>query len=131
MDCNISIIRTHIHAKSVYIKKAFFSKIVSVKKLLNFLLISLKEYDSGVNRPLRRSDFHGFANRICESTEQIRIITVQEKRGTAMVRMEIALFLVVAFVAYMYFSAQKEQTALHRTFSVLLVVVLEIGRAHV
>ena len=41
-----------------------------------------------------------------------------------MVRMEIALFLVVAFVAYMYFSAQKEQTALHRTFSVLLVVVL-------
>ena len=41
-----------------------------------------------------------------------------------MVRMEIALFLVVAFVAYMYFSAEKEQTALHRTFSVLLVVVL-------
>ena len=71
VDCNISIIRTHIHAKSVYIKKAFFSKIVSVKKLLNFLLISLKEYDSGVNRPLRRSDFHGFVNHICESTEQI------------------------------------------------------------
>lgn len=41
-----------------------------------------------------------------------------------MVRMEIALFLVIAFVAYMYFSAEKEQTALHRTFSVLLVVVL-------
>ena len=41
-----------------------------------------------------------------------------------MVRMEIALILVVASVAYMYFSAQKEQTALHRTFSVLLVVVL-------
>ena len=38
--------------------------------------------------------------------------------------MEIALFLVVAFVAYMYFSAEKERTALHRTFSVLLVSVL-------
>lgn len=38
--------------------------------------------------------------------------------------MEIALFLVVAFVAYMYFSAEKEQTALHGTFSVLLVAVL-------
>ena len=41
-----------------------------------------------------------------------------------MLRMEIALFLVVAFVAYMYFSAEKERTALHRTFSVLLVTVL-------
>ena len=41
-----------------------------------------------------------------------------------MLRMEIALFLVVAFVAYMYFSAEKERTALHRTFSVLLVSVL-------
>ena len=41
-----------------------------------------------------------------------------------MLRMEIALFLVVAFVAYMYFSAEKEQTALHGTFSVLLVAVL-------
>ena len=38
--------------------------------------------------------------------------------------MEIALFLVVAFVAYMYFSAEKDQTALHGTFSVLLVAVL-------
>ena len=38
--------------------------------------------------------------------------------------MEIALFLVVAFVAYMYFSAEKEQTALHGTFSVLMVAVL-------
>ena len=41
-----------------------------------------------------------------------------------MLRMEIALFLVVAFVAYMYFSAEKERTALHRTFSALLVTVL-------
>ena len=41
-----------------------------------------------------------------------------------MLRMEIALFLVVAFVAYMYFSAEKEQTALHGTFSVLMVAVL-------
>lgn len=38
-----------------------------------------------------------------------------------MLRMEIALFLVVAFVAYMYFTAEKEHTALHKTFSVLLV----------
>ena len=41
-----------------------------------------------------------------------------------MLRMEIALFLVVAFVAYIYFSAEKKYTRLHRTFSVLLVVVL-------
>ena len=41
-----------------------------------------------------------------------------------MLRMEIALFLVLAFVAYMYFSAEKEHTPLHRTFSVLLVMVL-------
>lgn len=41
-----------------------------------------------------------------------------------MLRMEIALFLVLAFVAYIYFSAEKEHTALHRTFSVLLVTVL-------
>lgn len=41
-----------------------------------------------------------------------------------MLRMEIALFLVVAFVAYMYFTAEKEHTALHKTFSVLLVAVL-------
>ena len=38
--------------------------------------------------------------------------------------MEIALFLVMAFVACMYFSADKERTALHRTFAVLLAVVL-------
>ena len=41
-----------------------------------------------------------------------------------MLRMEIALFLVIAFVAYIYFSAEKERSELHRTFSVLLVVVL-------
>ena len=41
-----------------------------------------------------------------------------------MLRMEIALFLVVAFVAYIYFSAEKEHAALHRTFSALLVCVL-------
>lgn len=41
-----------------------------------------------------------------------------------MLRMEIALFLVLAFVAYMYFSAEKKHTRLHRTFAVLLVVML-------
>ena len=41
-----------------------------------------------------------------------------------MLRMEIALFLVISFIAYMYFSAEKQQSALHRTFSVLLLTVL-------
>ena len=41
-----------------------------------------------------------------------------------MLRMEIALFLVVAFVAYIYFSTEKEPTPLHRTFSLLLIAVL-------
>ena len=41
-----------------------------------------------------------------------------------MLRMEIALFLVLAFVAYVYFSAEKKYTRLHRTFSVLLIVML-------
>ena len=41
-----------------------------------------------------------------------------------MLRMEIALFLVLAFVAYIYFSAEKEQAALHKTFAILLVTVL-------
>lgn len=41
-----------------------------------------------------------------------------------MLRMEIALFLVVGFVACMYFSAPRRHTLLHRTFSLLLVVVL-------
>ncbi|MCQ4022389.1 MULTISPECIES: sensor histidine kinase [unclassified Ruminococcus] len=41
-----------------------------------------------------------------------------------MLRMEIALFGVLAFVAYLYFSAEKERSALHKTFSVLLLVML-------
>ena len=41
-----------------------------------------------------------------------------------MLRMEIALFLVLGFVACMYFSAGKERTALHRTFSALLMATL-------
>lgn len=41
-----------------------------------------------------------------------------------MLRMEIALFLVLAFVACVYFSAEKEQAALHRTFAGLLITVL-------
>lgn len=38
--------------------------------------------------------------------------------------MEIALFLILAFVAYIYFSAKRERTPLHHTFSLLLVTVL-------
>jgi hypothetical protein len=38
--------------------------------------------------------------------------------------MEIALFLVMAFVAYMYFAAEKQHNLLHRIFSLLLVVML-------
>ena len=41
-----------------------------------------------------------------------------------MLRMEIALFMVLAFVAWIYFSAGQKGTPLHRTFSALLVVVL-------
>ena len=41
-----------------------------------------------------------------------------------MLRMEIALFLVVSFVAYIYFTAEKKWSPLHETFSALLVVVL-------
>ena len=41
-----------------------------------------------------------------------------------MLRMEIALFMILAFVACVYFSAGRKSTPLHRTFSVLLVVVL-------
>ena len=41
-----------------------------------------------------------------------------------MLRMEIALFLVLGFVAYSYFAAEKKFTQLHHTFSMLLVVVL-------
>ena len=38
--------------------------------------------------------------------------------------MEIALILILAFVAGIYFSARRRQTALHKTFSVLLIVVI-------
>lgn len=41
-----------------------------------------------------------------------------------MIRMEIACFLVIGMVAYMYFSAEKKSSMLHRTFSVLLIAVL-------
>lgn len=41
-----------------------------------------------------------------------------------MLRMEIALFLVMGFIACVYFSAGRKSTTLHRTFSFLLVVVL-------
>lgn len=41
-----------------------------------------------------------------------------------MLRMEIALILVMALVAYIYFSAERQATALHRTFSILLIVVI-------
>ena len=41
-----------------------------------------------------------------------------------MLRMEIALLLVLAFIAYIYFSAPKKYTRLHRTFSLLLIVML-------
>lgn len=41
-----------------------------------------------------------------------------------MLRMEIALFLILAFVAYIYFPARRERTPLHQTFSVLLLTVL-------
>ncbi len=41
-----------------------------------------------------------------------------------MIRMEIALFLVMGMVAFIYFSSEKKITKLHRTFSMLLVTVL-------
>ena len=37
-----------------------------------------------------------------------------------MLRMEIALFLILVLVGYMYFSAERRPTALHQTFSLLL-----------
>ena len=39
-----------------------------------------------------------------------------------MVRMEIACFLVIVFMACIYFSAKREQTKMHKVFSVLLIV---------
>ena len=41
-----------------------------------------------------------------------------------MIRMEIALFLVLAFVAMNYFTAERRYSRLHRTFALLLVTVL-------
>ena len=41
-----------------------------------------------------------------------------------MIRMEIALFLVMGMVAFIYFTSEKKITKLHRMFSVLLVTVL-------
>ena len=41
-----------------------------------------------------------------------------------MLRMEISLFMVLAFVANVYFSAGRKNTPLHRTFSALLVAAL-------
>lgn len=41
-----------------------------------------------------------------------------------MVRMEIALFLVLGMVAFMYFTAEKKLSKLHKIFSVLLITVL-------
>ena len=41
-----------------------------------------------------------------------------------MIRMEIACFLVLGMVALMYFPAQKKQSKLHQTFSILLIVSL-------
>ena len=41
-----------------------------------------------------------------------------------MIRMEIALFLVLAFVAVNYFAAERRYSRLHRTFALLLVTVL-------
>ena len=41
-----------------------------------------------------------------------------------MIRMEIALFLVLTFVAFVYFSAGQKHSRLHQTFSFLLIAVL-------
>ena len=40
-----------------------------------------------------------------------------------MLRMEIALFLILALVGYTYFSAERRRTPLHETFSLLLIVL--------
>ena len=41
-----------------------------------------------------------------------------------MLRMEIALFLVLSFVSYVYFSEEHRQSPLHRTFGTILIVLL-------
>ena len=40
-----------------------------------------------------------------------------------MLRMEIALFLILVLVGYTYFSSERRNTALHQTFSLLLIVL--------
>ena len=35
-----------------------------------------------------------------------------------MLRMEIALIIILGFIAYMYYSAERKHTKLHRTFSI-------------
>ena len=41
-----------------------------------------------------------------------------------MIRMEITCFIILAFVALIYFSARPKKTMLHKTFSALLVTML-------
>ena len=41
-----------------------------------------------------------------------------------MLRMEIALFLVLSFVAFLYFSAERKEVPLHRMFSGILIAML-------
>lgn len=41
-----------------------------------------------------------------------------------MLRMEISLILVLAFIAFMYFTAEKQHTRLHKTFATLLIVMI-------
>lgn len=47
-----------------------------------------------------------------------------EKEEDKMVRMEMALILIMGFVAYIYFGAEKKHTPLHKTFSLLLIVLI-------
>ena len=39
-----------------------------------------------------------------------------------MLRMEIALILVLCFVSFVYFSAERKRTSLHRTFALILII---------
>lgn len=39
-----------------------------------------------------------------------------------MIRMEIALIMVLIFIAEMYFTAQRKKTLLHRTFSIIIMI---------
>ena len=51
------------------------------------------------------------------------------KREKSTLRMGIALFLTLAFAAYICFPAEKRYTQPHRTFSALLAAVAELGGA--